>query len=483
MIVLGVNEFTSVLTIFCNEISKNIPIFEAMSKKENLFEEFSPISLKEWEEKIEKDLKGKPLSILEYTHANSIELIPYFNQENSKNYSESANRTLKNSRTNEWNINALIEIENEKEANEKALKALSQGANSLFFIGELKNLEVLLSDIMIEIIAVNFITPNPSQLAIELKKLCLDRSITFIDQEGSITFDYLGNFAKKGRWLATQDEVLTELENIVNTTIESDLIALTASNYYFQQCGADIVQQVGIALAHGVEYINLLNKKFTSDEIANTLQFEFAIGENYLGEIAKLRAFRLLWNKVLAAFEVFDCSTIINGTTSPLFWSNKQPKNNMLRATSSAMSAIIGGCDSLTVLPFDLMDSKKESFAERVANNIQLILKEESYFDKVTDPAKGSYYIENLTEEIAERAWEFFQEIERKGGYIKALEANYIQGEIEKSADQLMEKYNAKEITLVGVNKYETEDRQVTLKRKNEPEMNEIRSLSFLHLA
>jgi methylmalonyl-CoA mutase len=456
-----------------------------MSKTDSLFNEFDPVSLKEWEAKIEKDLKGKSISELEYTHANTISLIPYYNKENAKNYSQIAERnTAKpNSKTNAWNMDSFIIVTIEKEANTKAIKALSEGANSLTFLGEVNDLEALLENIMIEIISVNFINPKASEFAVKLKKLCLDRSITFIDQEGSITFDFLGNLARKGSWYSSKEEVVKELENTLNQNLESDLNSLTASNAYYQQSGATTVQQIGIALAHGVEYINLLNDKFSSEELAKNIQFHFAIGGNYFGEIAKLRAFRMLWAKVLTAFGAETTNTKINAVTSTLFWSNKQTKNNMLRATSSAMSAVIGGCDSLTIVPFDTVDSKKEIFSERVATNVQLILKEESYFDKVVDPSKGSYFIENLTEEIAEKGWSFFQEIETKGGYIKALEAGFIQEHVEQSADKLMAAYNEGKLNVVGVNKYSTEDREVTLSRYNQPEMNEIRSLSFLHLS
>jgi methylmalonyl-CoA mutase len=455
-----------------------------MSKNENLFNEFSPISFKEWEAKIEKDLKGKSISELEYTHANTIRLVPYYNKENAKNYTEITERkTAKaNSKTNNWNIDSLIVITNEEEANQQALKALSEGANSLTFLGKVTDLNKLLKNIMIEIISVDFITPNASEFSIKLKKLCLERSITFIDQEGSITFDFLGNFARTGKWYSSQEEVVKELENTMNQNLESDLNSLTASNSYYQQSGATTVQQLGIALAHGVEYLNLLSGKFSPEQLANNIQFHFAIGENYFGEIAKLRAFRMLWAKVLTAFGAETTDTKINTVTSTLFWGDKQTKNNMLRATSSAMSAVLGGCNSLTIVPFDSVDAKKEPFANRIATNVQLILKEESYFDKVVDPAKGSYFIENLTEEIAEKGWEFFQEIESRGGYIQALEAGFIQEKVEESADILIEAYKRGKLNLVGINKYTTEDREVKLTRTNQPEMNEIRSLSFLHL-
>lgn len=455
-----------------------------MSKKQQLFEEFSSVSLQQWEEKIVKDLKGKSISELEWKHSNLIDLIPNYNKENSKNSPAQKELSSKeNKSSNDWNMSAFIVITNEKEANKEALKSLSEGVNSLTFVGEINDIETLLKDIMIEIISIDYITPKTSDFVIKLKTLCSSRNINFDELRGSVSFDYLGNFARKGNWFSSLEEISTELSTHLETNKSTSLNSLTASNSYFQQSGANTIQQLGIALAQGVEYFHLLNSSNTNHEIANNLQFHFGIGGNYFAEIAKIRAFRVLWNKILTAFETSVDKLTINAVTSSLMWSDKQPKNNMLRATSSAMSAIIGGCDSLTVSPFDSVDSHKESFSERIATNLQLILKEESYLDKVVDPSKGSYFIENLTAELAEKSWLFFQEIEKNGGYIKALESGFIQNEIEKSANQLIEEYNSGKLNLVGVNKYETEERKVILQKvANVNEKTTITPLTFLQI-
>lgn len=455
-----------------------------MSKKEATFEEFSSVSLKQWEEKISNDLKGKSISELEWTNLDNISLVPYVNKENSKNYSDSETemKSKPNTKTNEWNINRFIKITTDKEANKQAVKALAEGVNSITFRGDNINLELLLKDIMIEIIAVHFIVRNPVQLITDLKKLCLDRSITFIDIEGSISFDYLGNYARKGTWLTSKEQIKSDLINTFEAAKEADIKTICASNSYFQKSGATVSQQIGIALAQGTEYLNLLTPHFEVDELSKKMQFEIAIGNNYFLEIAKLRTFRMLWAKVLIAFGGTETTTTVNTSTSTLFWSDKQSKNNMLRATSQAMSAILGGCDMLTISTFDTVSDKKETYSERIAANVQLILKEESYFDKVVDPANGSYFIENLTEELAEKSWSVFQEIEKKGGYIDGLESNYIQEKVFESGEKLMELYNQGKTTLVGVNKYETDDRVVSMKREIEQKMVDNKTLSFLHI-
>ncbi len=455
-----------------------------MSKTEATFEEFSGVSLKQWEEKISKDLKGKSISELEWTNQDNISLVPYINKENSKNYKDvdSGLKSKPNSKSNEWTINKFIKITTEEEANKLAVKSLSEGVNSITFRGDDINLEILLKDIMIEIIAVHFIVRNPMKLITDLKKLCLDRAITFIDLDSSIAFDYLGNYARKGTWLTSKEQITADLISTFEATKDADVKTICANSSYFQSSGATVSQQIAISLAQGTEYLNLMTPHFEVDELAKKMQFAMAIGNNYFLEIAKLRTFRMLWANVLKAFGATETSTTIHTTTSTLFWSDKQPKNNMLRATSQAMSAILGGCDMLTISTFDTVSEDKKSYSERIAANVQLILKEESYFDKVVDPANGSYFIENLTEELAEKSWSIFQDIEKQGGYIKALESNYLQEKVYQSGEKLMELYNQGKLTLVGVNKYETDDRAVSMKRISEPKMVDNNTLSFLHI-
>ena len=455
-----------------------------MSKTEATFEEFSGVSLKQWEEKISKDLKGKSISKLEWTNQDNISLVPYINKENSKNYKDvdSGLKSKPNSKSNEWTINKFIKITTEEEANKLAVKSLSEGVNSITFRGDDINLEILLKDIMIEIIAVHFIVRNPMKLITDLKKLCLDRAITFIDLDSSIAFDYLGNYARKGTWLTSKEQITADLISTFEATKDADVKTICANSSYFQSSGATVSQQIAISLAQGTEYLNLMTPHFEVDELAKKMQFAMAIGNNYFLEIAKLRTFRMLWANVLKAFGATETSTTIHTTTSTLFWSDKQPKNNMLRATSQAMSAILGGCDMLTISTFDTVSEDKKSYSERIAANVQLILKEESYFDKVVDPANGSYFIENLTEELAEKSWSIFQDIEKQGGYIKALESNYLQEKVYQSGEKLMELYNQGKLTLVGVNKYETDDRAVSMKRISEPKMVDNNTLSFLHI-
>ncbi len=188
------------------------------------------------------------------------------------------------------------------------------------------------------------------------------------------------------------------------------------------------------------------------------------MGSNYFMEMAKLRAYRLLWANITNAYGLNDAN---NGkmkmhlTNATYNLSVYDPYVNMLRTTTSSMSAILGGADSLTVLPFDVPYETPTAFAERIARNQQLVIKEESYFDKVGDPAAGSYYIESLTDSLIKAAWELFLEIQEKGGYLEAVKQGFIQEQIKESAQKRdMQIANRREIIL-GTNQYPNAGEQI----------------------
>ena len=188
----------------------------------------------------------------------------------------------------------------------------------------------------------------------------------------------------------------------------------------------------------GSEYLaQLTGRGLSAVYAASKIRFSFGVGSGYFPEIAKLRAARLLWSTVMNAFHPGNSEGFMMDIHSVTRKWNKtinDPYVNMLRTQTEAMSAILGGTDSLTVEPFDIAFRKPDEFSERIARNQQLILKEESYFDKVADPSAGSYYIENLTQLIAENAWKLFVETEEQGGFLSALKSGFIQAKLSESA-------------------------------------------------
>jgi methylmalonyl-CoA mutase len=209
------------------------------------------------------------------------------------------------------------------------------------------------------------------------------------------------------------------------------------------ESGADAIQQLGIALAAGVE--DLERRGATA---AHEIEFVFAVGSTYFFEIAKLRAARLLWAQVVAAFggDAKSGQMKLHVRTARLNKSIVDPNTNMLRATTEAMSAAIGGVDSLTIEPF--------GFDEHLALGIQRVLAEEAHLNVVADPAGGSYYIESLTNSLAREAWKLFQKIEAAGGYTKALAAGWLAEEVAKSRASREKALSSRRKAMVGVNNF-----------------------------
>jgi methylmalonyl-CoA mutase len=218
------------------------------------------------------------------------------------------------------------------------------------------------------------------------------------------------------------------------------------------------VQELGFTLASANDLVaHLTDCGLTVEEVAKNLVFNFATGSTYFMEIAKIRAARMLWSKIMEQYKPqCDCclKVFINATSSLWNKSIFDPYVNMLRTTTETMSAAIAGADSITTNPFDIAFKESDSFGYRIGRNQQLLLKEESYMDKIVDPAAGSYYIENLTDSIAQYAWQLFLAVEEQGGFAKAIANGYVQAEVEKTAAQRDMDIATRKTTILGTNQY-----------------------------
>jgi methylmalonyl-CoA mutase len=258
--------------------------------------------------------------------------------------------------------------------------------------------------------------------------------------------DPIGQLAKDGNWFVTKEKSNFETLNLLSAATTSvSLISINAALY--QNAGANMVQQIAYSLGHANEYFNRI------ESINQPIVFEVAVGTNYFFEIAKLRALRLLFNLIAKEYNHnLDCNIIVSPTkrNKTLYDYNV----NMLRTTTECMSAIIGGADAIANLPYDALYHKDNEFGDRIARNQLLILKNESYFDKVNNPADGSYYIESLTNQLAEKSLALFKDMESNGGFLKQLNDGIIKRKIQESADTAQELFdNGKEI-LLGTNKH-----------------------------
>jgi methylmalonyl-CoA mutase len=233
--------------------------------------------------------------------------------------------------------------------------------------------------------------------------------------------------------------------------------AVAVNTRLYNNAGGNSVQELAFALATGVEYLRQAESRGVSiDTIAPKITFGFAMGADIFLAIAKLRAARLLWSKIVAASGGNTESQKMRIHASTTLWnkSKRDPYVNLLRGTTEAFSAVAGGADSIYVAPFDEVVRTPDEFSKRIARNTQIILGEESHFDHVVDPAGGSYYVETLTAQVADTAWTLFQQIEKEGGMTKALQAGTPQKQVKAIAAKKAEQVAQRRLSIIGVNVY-----------------------------
>nr|WP_315162258.1 methylmalonyl-CoA mutase subunit beta [uncultured Flavobacterium sp.] len=405
----------------------------------NLFDDFNPISSKQWKQKIQFELNGADYNeTVVWNSPEDIQVKPFYHKDEfSKAFSVTTKAT-------NFKICQNIFVYDIEKSIERALDSLSRGADSLRFTIENESIDVtnLLEKLPLEKVTVYF---NPGFISIDFVK----KIDAFAKKNNTAIFcnlDPIGQLAKDGNWFTTKEKNNFETLNLLSTATPSvSLISINAALY--QNAGANMVQQIAYSLGHANEYFNRV------EAINKPIVFEVAVGTNYFFEIAKLRALRLLFNLIAKEYNHnLDCNIIVSSTkrNKTLYDYNV----NMLRTTTECMSAIIGGADAIANLPYDALYHKDNEFGDRIARNQLLILKNESYFDKVNNPADGSYYIENLTNQLAEKSLALFKDIEANGGFLKQLNDGIIKRKIQESADTAQALFdNGKEI-LLGTNKH-----------------------------
>lgn len=437
---------------------------------EKLFSEFTGLTSAQWKEQITKDLKGVDFNQLIWKTHNGFDVNPFYTAEDLK---VTKQPLFTNS---DWDICEQIMVVDEKEANQRALKALEGGVSGLsFFINKKINTSVLLKDISLKHIYSQF---NISNDAIHVLDDLKDFYGKVNEHDGKVkcfvNIDPLHLFAFYGEWHEDEAKDLSVINKLQHIPVNIGL---------YEDAGASTVNELAIGLAHANEYFNYLSEQKSLKN--KSLHFSFSVAPDFFTEIAKFRAFRkliaLLQEQYGTNFPVH-----IHAQTTMADKSSLDIYNNMLRTTTEAMSAIIGGADSLTVLPYNEGFEKTSDFSSRIAINQQHILKDESYLNKVADISAGSYYIESITDSIAEKAWEQFKVIENKGGYIACLKINFIQDLISQGANALQSEFNEGKLVLVGVNKFQNKDEKSGVKTestKSVPIKKEISPIKPIRLA
>ncbi|WP_291967791.1 methylmalonyl-CoA mutase subunit beta [Maribacter sp.] len=414
-------------------------------KGETLFENFKAISEKEWKQKIQYDLKGKDYNeMVVWNSPEGIKVKPFYHADDLKHI------TLKSTPVSSWRIGQSIYAGNAIMANEKALKSIQKGAEALrFLIPEASvNIDTILNNIDLSTIRVylNMQFLSKEFIVKALAKYTRSKNLHF-------QIDPIGNLAKSGNWYASMSSDTLLVKDLVSNEIEN-LLSIDVSLY--ENAGADMVQQLAYAMSHANEYLNILLESNALSKLKR-IDFNVAVGGNYFFEIAKLKALRNLWQVLASAYDIsVPCHIVAEPSKR-----NKTIYDynvNMLRTTTESMSAVLGGSETVFNLNYNAVYKKDNDFADRIAINQLILLKEESYFDKVENPAEGSYYIETITSQLAEKALLFFKSIEKDGGFLKQLKSHTIQNRIADGARKQQEKFNAKKIVLVGTNVYQNEN-------------------------
>ena len=277
---------------------------------------------------------------------------------------------------------------------------------------------------------------------------------------GTIQNDILKEFMVRNTYIYPPEPSMKIVADIIEFTSKEmpKFNSISISGYHMQEAGADNVLELAYTLADGMEYVRAaMSKGLNVDDFAPRLSFFFAIGTDFFMEIAKLRAARTLWSKIMRDFGAKNEKSLILRThcqTSGVSLTEKDPYNNIIRTSYEAMSAILGGTQSLHTNSFDEAIALPTDESARIARNTQLILQNETGVTKTVDPLAGSYFVESLTEELSQKAWEIIEEIEELGGMTKAVKAGIPKLKIEESATKKQAKVDSGNRVVVGVNKF-----------------------------
>ena len=445
----------------------------ANTKREKLFTEFPPVPTEKWEEVITADLKGADYERkLVWKTGEGFNVRPYYRAENLEGIKFLGSQAgefpyVRGTRAhNRWRVHQTVSVVCPKEANAEALKILNAGVDSLGFCIASEaftaaDLDTLLGEICIPAVQLTFCGQKTADVAELVLAKIEKEGIAKEDVRIAFCIDPLvKGLSTKGDFCSPNGEkCFARVAELIHKTKEYKHIrVVTVSGQIFGNSGSTIVEELAFVLSAGHDYlVRLMDAGLTIEEAARKLRFSFSVSSNYFMEIAKFRAARMLWANIVKGYNPEKncaCKMQIHAETSKWNQTVYDPYVNMLRGTTEAMSAAIGGVYSLEVTPFDASFENPTEFSKRIARNVELLLKHESHFDQVVDPAGGSYYIENLTQSIAAEAWKLFLEIEEKGGYTEAYKAGFIAERIKASAAAKDKNIATRRQILLGANQY-----------------------------
>lgn len=409
------------------------------------YSEFPLPSKADWETVLTKELKGaNPQEKLNYSdelEGISIQSYIHSSEKNTIEQDPSVYPFLRSGKVenNDWSNGVRIIVNQEDKANQEALDLLMKGADSLVFEINLESFdaETLLKEIELQYLKVIF----------ECDSLEVIKQLLPIVSKFSENCFLRLDFEK------------VNFKKAVELLRDHKIPFCSVNAFQIQQIGASINQELAFSLSLGNEYIvRLLEEGISVNEAVAYIHFNFGVGARYFNEVAKLRVFRKLWSFVMKQYGYSFDKKFPNLIASEIGFTNKSlkdPYTNLLRQSTEVMSAVISGSDFVLVNPYDRYSNKGSSdFSRRMALNISLILKEESYFDKVIDPMGGSYLIEQISEELTNSSWKLFQELDDNGGVMTSNGLEYILSKVKETSSKRVVSIKDGKETLIGVNKY-----------------------------
>lgn len=437
-------------------------------KAQDILSEFEASDKAAWANAVKQSLrKQEELNALQHVRAEGISMVALYDAEDIKNlpfvgaepgvypycsgfpgFEQSV-------------LRQRIHTEKHMLANQQAEEALKNGADEIEFVGDSIGNEREFGTLLLGL--------NPTQNPLHFHFDESNNALLFIlaaeweakgydlnKVKGSVYFSPFDRLLATGNYDYSESETARLLKANLDCVIEQmpQMKALSVNGLRFANAGGGEVSEMAFSLAMAVEYLKMLEEQgLEPNKVIPHLQFHLSAGPDYLTNIAKLRAFRMLWANVADAWEI-DVFPHIHMSPSEFNLSIYDRHTNMLRLTSAAMSAMLGGAGSFTAIPFNERIELPDAFAYRNARNIWNVLKQEAYMDRVQDPAAGSYFLEMLTSKLCEAAWDLFREVEKKGGFLASLENKFIQGSIEKNYNDKLEAFRKGEYVVVGTNKY-----------------------------
>jgi methylmalonyl-CoA mutase len=468
-----------------------------LGEKPDLKEDFAIQTFEKWKKQVEADLNGESFdnSLVTKTYE-GINLQALYTSNDIKNLPQINNfpgfdNFLRGNKVSgysehDWEIAQEYTQALPEDLNDALLYDLERGLNSINItldnptmqgldadhskVGEVgkgglsisgvKKMHVLFKDIDLRERPVNIICGFSSLPFTALFKAYADElRISLMNIKGSIISDPYDYLITNGKLPISLTQIFDEIALTTELMIKSNspIKTIGVSGFVYNNAGASAVQELAFTLATGSDYLNkMTDRRLKINEIAKRMRFTFGVGSFYFMEVAKLRAARMLWSKILETFEATEENRkmFIHAKTSSLNQTFLDPYVNLLRVTTEAFSAIVGGVDSLHTSPFDESFNQSDDFSKRIARNTQIIIKEESHLDQVIDPAGGSFFIESLTNEIAQGAWKLFQQIDEMGGMFMAIQSGFIHDEISKVAEAKKKDFAKRKTILVGINRY-----------------------------